>query len=67
MFTWKTVLRNLFHFLGRELFQFNADIGGDDDEAEDIVREKQVEVQYIRNNINSQYYKVCEIFFRGPL
>lgn len=28
---------------GRELFQFNADIGGDDDEAEDIVREKQVE------------------------
>lgn len=28
---------------GRELFQFNASIGGDDDEAEDIVREKEVE------------------------
>lgn len=25
---------------GRELFQYNADIGGDDEEAEDIVREK---------------------------
>ena len=34
------------YLIGRELFQFNASIGGDDDEAEDIVREKEVEVTY---------------------
>jgi len=39
----KAKANQLSGLTGRELFQFNAEMGGDDDEAEDIVIEREVE------------------------
>lgn len=39
----KAKAANFTGLTGRELFSFNADMGGDDDEAEDIIREKEEE------------------------